>query len=68
MGDDRAGCDTTDGSQLESVLNLDPSQLLLHIPPTSKRSQAIQVSKLPNPGAVIPGAAQSCSERWKARQ
>lgn len=54
MGHDRAGCDSTDGSQLESVYNLDPSQLLLHIPPTSKRSQAIQVSKLPSPGAVTP--------------
>lgn len=29
-------------------------RLLLHDPPTSKRSQAIQVSKLPSPGAVTP--------------
>lgn len=55
MGHDRVGCDSAMGVSLSRYKTWIPhKRALLCIPPTSQRSQAVQVSKLPNPGAVIP--------------
>lgn len=55
MGHDRVGCDSTMGANPSRYKTWIPHKRpLLCILPTSQRSQAIQVSKLPNPGAVTP--------------